>query len=235
MKLLFFCLFGICYSIFAAGQNLQKRFGAKQLVVVTTNDFSTIYGELTIYELKNSKWLKINHFPVVIGKNGFAWGNGILNNIPSAEKREGDGKSPAGVFSLGTAFGSAKPIEASKWPYLLIDNTCFCVDDSKSMYYNKIINTDTTHVDWSSAEKMLIPVYERGLVINDNTSAETNKGSCIFMHIWNSPDTGTAGCTAMSKTNLDLLLRWLDPAKKPLLVQMPKQEYSRIQSTYMLP
>ena len=46
-------------------------------------------------------------------------------------------------------------------------------------------------------------------------------GSCIFLHISPTPGTGTAGCTAMAAPALDEVMRWLDPARQPALVQMP--------------
>ena len=60
--------------------------------------------------------------------------------------------------------------------------------------------------------------YRRGAVVQYNTPATPGAGSCIFLHIWSGPSKGTAGCTAMSAENLDVLLRWLDPASNPRLL-----------------
>ena len=35
------------------------------------------------------------------------------------------------------------------------------------------------------------------------------KGSCIFLHVWDSPPKGTTGCVALSRENLKTLLGWL--------------------------
>ena len=84
-----------------------------QAVVVTTKEWTATGGTAQIFERKNakSKWKsKDESFAVTIGKNGMAWGAG-LNDLPSDTgmilmKKEGDGKSPAGIFALTSAFGS---------------------------------------------------------------------------------------------------------------------------------
>ncbi|MEJ2489338.1 MAG: hypothetical protein P8Y50_06050 [Sulfurovaceae bacterium] len=53
------------------------------------------------------------------------------------------------------------------------------------------------------------------------TKAVPLKGSCIFLHIKSIP---TMGCTAMSEEAMLELLKWLDPAKAPILIQAPKGE-----------
>jgi D-alanyl-D-alanine dipeptidase len=55
------------------------------------------------------------------------------------------------------------------------------------------------------------------------------------MHIWKNSSTPTTGCTAMAEPDLVQLLRWLDPAAQPVLVQMPRQDYQSFQSQLHLP
>ena len=45
--------------------------------------------------------------PVTIGRAGSAWGLGLHPAQRGPQKREGDGRAPAGVFRIGTAFGYA--------------------------------------------------------------------------------------------------------------------------------
>ena len=44
-------------------------------------------------------------------------------------------------------------------------------------------------------------------------------GSCIFLHIWKGPGATTSGCTAMKAADVATIVRWLDAAKEPRLVQ----------------
>lgn len=203
--------------------------GHQQMLVVTTSGWDEVQGTLHLFERANkeSLWLLQGApFPVVVGKNGMAW---------SAYKVEGDGKSPAGIFALGTAFGF-EPCSL-KMEYLQIDEFTEAVDDPESRYYNTIVNSQKVVPDWSSSEKMWeIPLYELGLVIEHNfPNPVKNAGSAIFFHIWRRGDSGTAGCTAMSRDNLVTLLSWLDQEKDPVLVQLPLAAYCELQNEWRLP
>jgi D-alanyl-D-alanine dipeptidase len=60
-------------------------------------------------------------------------------------------------------------------------------------------------------------------------------GSCIFLHIWLGTGEGTSGCTAMAQAQLELLLARLDPARQPLLVQLPRPQYKKLRRHWKLP
>jgi L,D-peptidoglycan transpeptidase YkuD (ErfK/YbiS/YcfS/YnhG family) len=60
-------------------------------------------------------------------------------------------------------------------------------------------------------------------------------GSCIFAHLWKSPDTATAGCTAMQPEAMQALLAWLDPKRQPVFVLLPQAEYGRLKTAWRLP
>ena len=60
-------------------------------------------------------------------------------------------------------------------------------------------------------------------------------GSCIFAHLWKSPDSATAGCTAMQAETMQALLGWLDPTQQAVFVLLPQAEYLRLQHDWRLP
>jgi L,D-peptidoglycan transpeptidase YkuD (ErfK/YbiS/YcfS/YnhG family) len=162
---------------------------------------------------------------VRIGRKGMAWGRGEHSaRHPEDWRRkvEGDSCTPAGVFSLGTAFGRGARPDWMKMPYLRCTKDLIAVDDPKSRHYNQFIDLrNAPPKDWSSAEQMLLSngCYDYGLIIHHNADGKPGAGSCIFMHIWQGPEIGTSGCTAMAKVDLIRVLKWLDPAKAPRLVQ----------------
>ena len=72
---------------------------------------------------------------------------------------------------------------------------------------------------------MGIVVDHNGIVTEDTANLpQPGGGSCVFLHIWHSNDQGTIGCTATSEIDLETLLTWLDPARKPLLVQATRAD-----------
>lgn len=227
-----------------------------QMIVVTTSGWDAVDGQLQRFERNTAygKWQPAGKpISVVVGKNGMGWGIGLLatdgpgiRTASEPVKKEGDGKSPAGVFALGTAFGYAsKPLPGLKLPYLSLTPSIECVDDVRSKYYNRVVDRSTVSPDWHSSEHMREAgeSYIWGVVIDHNGtvpgagahSPVPGGGSCVFMHIWAGPGRGTAGCTAMPQSNLQAVLLWLDPKRKPLLVQLPAADYKRLRHRWKLP
>ena len=234
----------------AAGAcEIQAMDSSTQLLVVTTADWNAVPGTLERYERKNlsKKWKSVGTpIPVVVAKKGLGWGAGLAppsgfskRSDDDPVKREGDTRAPAGLFRLRTAFGYASQEPAGwKMPYIALSPTVECVDDVQSKYYNRVVDRATVTPDWNSAEHMLYSngQYRWGLVVDHNTDpVRPGAGSCIFMHIWLGTGEGTVGCTAMAQENVEALLGWLDPAGKPLLLELPRAEYEKVRRHWKLP
>jgi zinc D-Ala-D-Ala dipeptidase len=217
---------------------------SRQLILVTTLEWGSVRGMLQRFERRGPRdaWRPVGEvFPVVVGRNGLGWGAGL--NTQTGEgpsKKEGDGKAPAGVFALGSAFGFAQASGAAwlKLAYTPLDDATECVDDTGSRRYNRIVERDSARdVDWKSSERMRsVEGYRWGLVVEHNAAPPVpGRGSCIFLHIWAGPEKGTAGCTAMEQSRLEELLHWLDAKKRPVLAQLPDAEYVRLRGAWHLP
>lgn len=236
---LFIFFISVCHS--------QDNFhGCQQLVTVIVPNWDTVQGVLQRYErnsIDEAAWIPVGEsIPVVIGKNGIAIGIGLHKRSEFADsfplKREGDGKSPAGIFTFGTLFGFADEMPALKMSYIMLRPDTEAVDDPDSLYYNQIVKrSEISYPDWTSSEMMhTIPLYEIGLVINHNYPIiVAGAGSAIFMHIWRGDESGTGGCTAMQKKHLEHIMNWLDRDKNPLIVQLPFESYKKLQSKWNLP
>src|SRR5476651_1561874 len=215
-----------------------------QLIVVTTTGWDSVAGTLQRYErdLATPHWRAVGaQIPIVVGRSGLGWGVGAVESSAAGpHKQEGDGRAPAGIFPLDTAFGFA-PASSSSWirlTYFPLAATSECVDDRASRYYNTVVNRDVVpRVDWTSAEQMRsIDQYKIGVIVGYNaTPPVAGSGSCIFLHIWAGPDMPTNGCTAMPEHDLTDLLMWLDGARHPMLVQLPITEYARRRAQWQLP
>lgn len=216
---------------------------AMQSVVVTTKNSSAIQGTGQLFERANSKakWAPLgSSFPIVVGAKGLAWAEDMapLLKTRSVFKKEGDGKSPAGVFNLTSAFGTAEKPN-TKLSYTQLEKYTECVDDVKSGHYNRIVDRmKVGNFDWKSSETMLEigEQYDLGVFVAHNTyPLKSGNGSCIFLHIWKDENSGTAGCTAMERSNAENILKWLDPSKNPVLIQMTEIDYKRYQNKWQLP
>ena len=233
---------------------------ARQLVLVVTPGWDSVGATLRRYERDRagSAWrVAAPPIPAVVGRTGLAWGDGLAPSagerarLTGPVKREGDGRAPAGAFRLGAAFGFAPPDSVRPWlrmPYRQVTADFECVDDVASRHYNRLVHrADAVPMDWSSSERMrTVQQYRFGLVVDHNAGAgdgapRPGGGSCIFLHIWARPSApgarpvGTAGCTAFAPEELEALLRWLDPAARPMLVQLPEAEYQRLRGAWGVP
>jgi len=227
----------------AVAQPAGPLAGARQLLLVTTGDWDAVDGTLQRFERASefSAWKPVaSPVRIVVGRTGLAWGRGLHPPQEGGPKeREGDGKSPAGIFRLGRAFGQAGEAPAS-WlmPYLPLAGDVECVDDPASVHYNGLVTKRSAGtVDWKSSEKMWTePLYRWGVDVEHNRQpVQASGGSCIFLHIWRAQGRGTAGCTAMEEPALTPAIAWLNPARTPLLVQLPRDEYVRLRSAWRLP
>ena len=214
-----------------------------QAVVVTTGGWDTTQGEARLFERRSvtDEWKPIGDaFDITVGRSGMAIDEtGAWDKAAAGvAKKEGDGRSPAGLFPLTYAFGKADKAD-TKLKYLKIAENTECVDDVNSNHYNKIVNRMQVGVfDWKSSEKMaeITPEYDLGVFVAYNSyPAVKGRGSCIFLHIWETPGDATSGCTAMSRENLERVVAWLDPKKNPYLIQMPEAAYKQYEKTWKLP
>ncbi|GAB2961036.1 L,D-transpeptidase family protein [Hymenobacter coalescens] len=231
---------GGCATRAATGKiSLADAYGTRQLLVVRTADWSATEGTLAYYQWEAGRWRPVlQAVPVMVGRKGLAWGPGLhaATLQEGTLKTEGDGKAPAGIFSISGAYGYHDV--TTRLPYLRVDSTVWCVDDAASPYYNRLVDTDTLARTWSSAERMRRKddLYKYGLLVAYNTERITKgAGSCIFFHVWRGAGRPTAGCTAMQEQVLTQLLSALDARQKPVLVQAPAPAYARLRAAYVLP
>ena len=154
----------------------------------------------------------------MIGRNGFA---------PPGFKREGDGRTPSGIYLLGTAFGynASAP---TRMPYRQAGDNDLWVDDVNSPDYNRWVRKGETHAASFERMRRADGLYKYGVVIEYNSSPVVKeRGSAIFLHIWRGEKEPTAGCVALSEKDMLLILDWLDPKAKPLVVMGTESDLKR--------
>ena len=181
---------------------------AKRLVLVTAPGMNDMAATMRLYERAsaNAAWHALGATePVTIGRAGMGWSQFFLKLARRGEplKVEGDKRTPAGIYPIGRSFG----ILASSRPgYLQVTPDTICVNDLSSPAYNTIASRarvgPAVHAENMSR---ILPMYRRGLLVDYPTDARKQAGSCIFIHVWRSPTTGTAGCVAMPEPRVEAL------------------------------
>jgi L,D-peptidoglycan transpeptidase YkuD (ErfK/YbiS/YcfS/YnhG family) len=187
----------------AAGSLTPAAPPRRQLITVTAASYGATYATLTAYQSTgHGRRLVFGPWTARIGRNGFA---------PPGDKREGDGKTPSGSFSLTFIFG-AGPDPRFRLPYRRIHPYDYWDDDPGSPRYNEWV--DGRHASpGASPEPMDVSAYDDGVAIGYNTARAPGLGSAIFLHL--NIGIATAGCVTLPESELLPLLRWLDPGRSP--------------------
>ena len=148
--------------------------------------------------VKNKETLTFDNFSFkcCIGKNG-----------TTNKKIEGDKKTPKGLFSLGNIYyrkdRNLKPI--TKLKSIPINKKMGWCNDIKNKKYNKLIKINNNF----KYEKMFRKDYKYDYIIPINyniKNTKIGKGSAIFIHLTKNYK-GTAGCIALKKKDLLILLK----------------------------
>lgn len=137
--------------------------------------------------------------------------NGRLGRNGLGKQKEGDGKTPIGVFRFMAAFGIKPNPGLSVLPYLQVDETHHWVDDPNSKYYNKCVSTRDVEKEWASSEHLykFVPSYHYALALNYNEDCVPGVGCAIFLHCPNASFGTTAGCIAIPEENMIQAMRLL--------------------------
>lgn len=198
---------------------LAARWGGSQAIVVRAEGVDSADASMRLYERRGGGWaISAGPWRAVVGKGGVS------------KCREGDGRSPSGAFLLGMAFGRIAKPEGLRYPYRRLDDGDCWVDDASFPYYNRWVRCPSSACG-GGENLSKIGQYRLALPVRYNDEAEKGRGSAIFVHVWRGPGDGTQGCAAVSDEHIDALFRWLDYAKRPVLVLGTAEEFARIMGT----
>lgn len=190
---------------------LELQAGVEQALIVHQDSTDIYKATLTVWEKNDGTWQPVfDSMPAVIGRNGLA---------PLNEKKEGDGRTPSGIYKLGTAFGYGKRID-TKLFYRQVSEDDHWVDDPESPQYNQWVTGNPRAKSFENLKRN-DDLYKYAVVIEYNISPiKPGEGSAIFLHVWRASDKPTAGCVAVDEANIKRLLSWLDQSKKPVIFSL---------------
>ena len=226
----------------ALGFEIPK--GSSQCVVGVADGWNSTHVTLSYYERKVGGWSKVGgDWKGRLGSSGLVWGRGLHPNPSGARlKKEGDGRSPAGVFDIGGVWGAHRAVK--KHPetfYHQVTPRDLWVEDGSSQYYNQFLSLDhEPATDWEKKAQMKQNDYPQSLKMfiahNAHPNVVPNGGSSIFFHIWRRDGAAaTAGCTTMVEERLRWLIATVDPGRRPTYVLLPRAEYNKLKSEWKLP
>ncbi len=138
--------------------------------------------------------------------------------VDAALKREGDKKTPLGIFPVREVWYRADRREKPETdlPVRVITEKDGWCDDSNTPEYNKHVALPFS----GSHEKLWREdeIYDLFFVVGYNDApAAQDKGSAIFVHIARPEYSGTDGCVALAEKDLEEVLACL---KKDSMVQI---------------
>jgi L,D-peptidoglycan transpeptidase YkuD (ErfK/YbiS/YcfS/YnhG family) len=216
----------------------------RQCLVGTADDWDSSKVTLRLYEKSGATWKPVTTtWQGRLGKNGLVWGKGI-HPVPagSSTKKEGDNRSPAGVFAIGGAWGYDASIKKqAALPYRKVTARDLWVEDPTSSQYNQNVILDhDPATSWEKKQQMKQADAAHALKLfiahNAPPDAIPGAGSSIFFHIWRRDGAAaTAGCTTMEQQKLQSLVSQIDPVKQPLYVLLTKADYEKYRQAWKLP
>lgn len=183
---------------------------ARQLVTVTPPTARSTYGTARLWRRLDGCWVSAGGpYTARVGRNGIR-----------ADKREGDGATPAGTFPFGRTMYGNSPNPGVRFRYVHLRCGDWWVEDARSRAYNTFQRIGcgrrppfkVTTPDMSTSPR----AYAHLAVIDYNMQPVVpGRGSGIFLHVQIGKP--TSGCISLPKAALIHTLRWLRPTARPYI------------------
>jgi L,D-peptidoglycan transpeptidase YkuD (ErfK/YbiS/YcfS/YnhG family) len=200
---------------------LQTVGSANQLITVEASRYGTTYATFR-------RWSRTGEcFDPV----GGAWTARLGVNGLKDRRREGDGTTPTGVYSIGPVMYGSAPNPGVRYRYRKVVCGDWWVEDPASAAYNTF-----QHVPCGSRPPFRTkppgmwqdPIAYRHLAVIEFNMRPVvpGRGSGIFLHV--SKGRPTAGCISLPANQLIATLRWLRPGKRPLIAIGTRETFRRL-------
>ena len=212
----------------AQALNLPGTQSSEQVVLVTARSLSSTTATLATLERSAEGWTQIGpSTKVFIGRHGLT---------PGTQRRQSTGTTPMGTYQLNAAFGRL-PDPGAKLPYTQIDrNDAWTYNPTDPSTYNLFQSVNRSWRAYGGYVEhlwQLGPQYDYVVTTSFNepsgpiaTGADgirrsaqpsnTTRGGGIFLHV--SKGEPTVGCVSMPRATMLRVVRWLDPARHPVVV-----------------
>jgi L,D-peptidoglycan transpeptidase YkuD (ErfK/YbiS/YcfS/YnhG family) len=190
--------------------SLPPPAASRQLITVEAASTRTTHATARIWRRTGACWTAAGGpYSARVGRNGL-----------NADRREGDGTTPVGTFSIGRTMYGNSPNPGVRFPYVRLRCGDWWVEDPRSPAYNTFrhlrcgvkppfrVTTPDMSNDRVAYAHLAVVEYNMRPVV-------PGRGSGIFLHV----QTGgpTNGCISLRRLNLVRILRWLSPGAAPYI------------------
>ena len=158
--------------------NLPAAQDADQLFVVAAMGMDKTTAYITMHQKdENGVWKQILSTPGFVGRNGMCF---------DADRAEGCGQTPIGVYHFNKAFGIAAD-PGCALPYIQVDDNIYWSGDP-DRHYNKMVDIrDVPDLVMDDSEHIVDYEYQYQYCLNISFNEEgtPGRGSAIFLHcLW---------------------------------------------------
>ncbi len=180
--------------------DLDAAKDADQIFVVAAFEYDSTDAWISLHEKQSDgTWHMVMTTPGFIGKNGLG------------KTKEGDAKTPVGVFHFNRAFGIADD-PGSLIPYVKADDNTYWSGDAEYKYNELVSLTDYPDLNKDDSEhiKDYIYHYQYCLNISYNEDCVPGLGSAIFLHCFGPAKPFTGGCVAIPEDQMKYVMQNVD-------------------------
>ena len=183
---------------------LPQAQDAEQLFVVAAMGMDKTTAYITMHQKdENGNWKQILSTPGFVGRNGLCF---------DADRAEGCGQTPIGVYHFNKAFGIAAD-PGCKLPYFQVDENTYWSGDPDRHYNEMVDIRDVPDLVMDDSEHIIDYEYQYQYCLNIsfNEDGTPGRGSAIFLHCFGPQKPFTGGCVALPENIMRMVMQQVSP------------------------
>ena len=177
---------------------------ASQLFIVAAMGMDKTTAYITMHRKdEEGVWKQILSTPGFVGRNGLCF---------DADRAEGCGQTPIGVYHFNKAFGIAAD-PGCALPYLQVDDNIYWSGDPDRHYNEMVDIRDVPDLVMDDSEHIVDYEYQYQYCLNIsfNEDGTPGRGSAIFLHCFGPAKPYTGGCVAVPENIMRMIMQQVTP------------------------
>ena len=182
------------------------------------NEEKNATGVVSVYVKGNAGWyLKYDNIQANLGRGG------------TGKTKEGDEKTPLGMFTMNTPMGIKAKEEGFPENYLQVNKNHYWVGDSSSALYNKLVEVSVTMSGGKTVTADQFSVkdsehiidyagyYDYAIDTGYNSACTKGLGSALFLHC-KVGNNFTGGCIAVPEADMKNIMKLYKEGKTVIII-----------------